>query len=227
MFNFLSHLSLYWHLQKCRSRRALPLRSWRLGAQQRRVGALPIALPIVSFNFNYLLLQRLLGKLGWNLASATGMGTKPSAGPGCSGVKNLSALPVGWFCQSLTIPCGEPFANPELGRGWCLEQAGKSSLSCWDGTVCLSWGCLECDVVVAEGERHQRSGWEAERSCGDAGWEGQWCRRAEQGEEEVSGEGWGTCPRGLGGGQEVWAEEMVKCSAPQWECWRDPLCLLG
>lgn len=37
----------------------------------------------------------------------------------------------------------------------------------------------------------------------------------------------GGCPRGLGGGQEVWAEEMVKCSAPQWECWRDPLCLLG
>lgn len=54
-------------------------------------------------------------------------------------------------------------------------------------------------------------------------------RRGEGGDlgEEVSEEGWGTCPRGLGGGQEVWAEEMVKCSAPQWECWRDPLCLLG
>lgn len=30
----LSHLSLYWHLQKCRSRTALAFWSWRLGAQQ-------------------------------------------------------------------------------------------------------------------------------------------------------------------------------------------------
>lgn len=28
--------------------------------------------------------------------------------------------------------------------------------------------------------------------------------------------------QGLGGGQEVWPEEVVRCSAPQWERWRDP-----
>lgn len=76
-------------------------------------------------------------------------------------------------------------AGEGLVRGWCLELAGKSSLSCQGATVCLSWGHLQCDVVVAEGDRYQRSGWEAERSCGDPGWEGMWCRRAELGEEEV------------------------------------------
>lgn len=25
----------------------------------------------------------------------------------------------------------------------------------------------------------------------------------------------------------LWAEEMVKCSAPQWECWRDPAVPVG
>lgn len=57
-----------------------------------------------------------------------------------------------------------------------MELAGKSSLSCWGETVCLSWGHLECDVVVAEDDRYQRNGWEAERSCGDTGCEGMWCR---------------------------------------------------
>lgn len=131
------------------------------------------------FNFNYLLLQWLLGKLVWNSARAIGMGTNPSAGPGCSVVKGLSALPMGWFCQSLTILC----ANPGLRRGWCLELAGKSSLSCWDG-LCVCPGDIRSVMVVAEGDRYQRSGWKAERSCGDTGWEGMWCRRAELEEEE-------------------------------------------
>lgn len=92
-------------------------------------GALPIDLPIVSFNFNYLLLQWLLGKLGWNLVQ--GMGINPSAGLVCSS--------HGMVFQGLTILCAEPFANPGLGRGRCLEPAGKSSLSIWDG-MCVCPG---------------------------------------------------------------------------------------
>lgn len=69
------------------------------------------------------------------------------------------------------------------GEGLLLGTGWKSSLSCWDG-LCVCPGDIWSVMVVAEGDRYQRSGWEAERSCGDTGWEGMWCRRAELEEEE-------------------------------------------
>lgn len=155
------------------------------------------ALPTVSFNFNYLLLQWLLGKLVWNLARAIGMGTNPSAGPGCLVVKGLFALPMGWFCQSLTILCAEPFANLGLGRGSCLELAGKSSLS-WDGLcVCpgdiqsVTWWWLKVTGTRGMGGR-QREAVEIQ-SGKEYGAEGlSWRKRKGEGSdlgEEGSGEG--------------------------------------
>lgn len=161
MFNFLSHLSFYWHLQKCRSRRALAFRSWRRGAQQPCVGTLPIA----SFPLSLLILISCFCNCpveSWagSSAGAAGKGIKPFAGPGCclggeGLVPGLQPIISSSHGQYLTVARAEPFAKPGrgLGRGWCLELAGKPSPSCWDGTVCLSGGTGR-DVVVAQGARY-------------------------------------------------------------------------
>lgn len=135
MFNFLSYLSFYWHLQKCRSRRALAFQSWRLGAQQPRVGTLPIA----SFLLSLLILISCICNCpveSWAGSSvgATGMGIKPFAGPGCClGGKGLMLglqpmvssshglfLPVFDHCMCRTLCKTQSWAGKELvlGAGW-------------------------------------------------------------------------------------------------------------
>lgn len=144
MFNVLTRLSFYWHVQNRRSRRAPAFQSWGLGAQQPCGGTLPVA----SSPLSLLILISCFCSCpveGWAGSSggAAGLGIKPFAGPGCC-LGGEGLVPVlqpivgschGWFCQSLTTACAEPFAKP--GPGLVLR---KPSLSPWDGTSCLVGG---------------------------------------------------------------------------------------
>lgn len=179
MFNFLSHLSFYWHLQKCRSRRALAFRSWRLGAQQPCVGTLPIA----SFRLSLLILiscfcNHPVENWAGSLAGATGMGIKPFAGPGCclgddglvlglqpivSSSRGLSVWVFG-HCVCRALWKTQSWAG---AGGWRSELAGKSSPRCRDGTECLSGG------------RGVMWLWLEMTGTQWSGWEGRRCRRAE------------------------------------------------
>lgn len=137
MFNFLVHLSFYWHVQKCRSRRALAFRSWGLGAWQPCGGTLPVAssplslLILISCFFNCPM-EDWAGSSG----GAAGLGIKPFAGPGCClggkglgpGLQPIVFSSHGWFCQCLTTACAEPFAKPSPGL---VRGRGESLVSLW------------------------------------------------------------------------------------------------
>lgn len=141
----------YWHLQKCRSRRAPAFRSWRLGAQQPCVGTLPI----VSFPLSRLILMSCFCNCprenqAGSLASAAGMGMELLAGPCCS----LRVKGLRWdrnpsivsTSHGLCLPefdHGMCRAGPVLGRGWCLEPSVQPG---WDR---VSVGGTGCDVVVS------------------------------------------------------------------------------
>jgi len=122
MFNFLSHLSFYWHLQKCRSRRALAFRSWRLGAQQPCVGTLPVAsFPLSLLIFISCFCNHSVESWAGSLAGAAGMGIKPFAGQGCClGGKGLvlGLQPFVSSSHGLFLPVFDEC----MGRALCKTQ---------------------------------------------------------------------------------------------------------
>lgn len=125
MFNFLSHLFLYWHLQKHWSRRALALLSWRLGARQPCAGTRPAA----SFPLSLLILISCFCKcpmaaLGISLGGFSPAWQKAPGGPwACTwgrrgvGLGSLAAgkgikLPAGLCCC-----CPGAVAHPRFSPG--------------------------------------------------------------------------------------------------------------
>lgn len=125
MFNFLSHLFLYWHLQKRWSRRALALLSWRLGARQPCTGTRPAA----SFPLSLLILISCFRKcpmaaLGISLGGFSPARQKAPGGPWvCTwgrrgvGLGSLAAgkgikLPAGLCCC-----CPGAVAHPRFSPG--------------------------------------------------------------------------------------------------------------
>lgn len=174
MFNFLSHLFLYWHLQKRWSRRALALLSWRLGARQPCAGTRPAA----SFPLSLLILISCFCKcpmaaLGISLGGFSPAWQKAPGGPwACTwgrrgvGLGSLAAgkgikLPAGLCCccpgaEGLLQDCG---TSTILPRGCFIqylpvaqaEPFAQPSPGCWEGEGPMGGTVLPVPPVLPPG----------------------------------------------------------------------------